>query len=58
FFLVDAKNTTMPMDTGVVLLIDQSHNTHVAYNNMRDVPYQCGIGSLMYTATSTQSNIA
>ena len=58
FHLEDAKATTIPMNTGTVLSTDQSPATHAEFEDMRDVPYQRGIGSLMYAATSTRPDIA
>jgi len=58
FHLEDVKATTIPMNTGTVLSTDQSPATHTEFNDMHNVPYQHGIGSLMYAATSTRPDIA
>jgi hypothetical protein len=46
------------MDVSATLSTDQSPATHEAFEDMKDVPYQCAIGSLMYAATSTRPDIA
>jgi hypothetical protein len=45
------------MDTGVVLSKDQSLAGTKLNEEMKDVPYQQGIGSLMYAATHTRPDI-
>jgi hypothetical protein len=54
----DAKSAQTPMNPGTVLSIDQSPSTHAEYEDMKDIPYQQGIGSLMYAAVSTRPDIA
>jgi hypothetical protein len=58
FNLQDAKPTSIPMTAGAILSTDQSPSMHSKTQDMEKVPYQHGIGSLMYAATSTHSNIA
>jgi hypothetical protein len=58
FRLAEAKAATTPMDPGATLSIEQSPATHAEYERMQDVPYQRGIGSLMYAATSTRPDIS
>jgi hypothetical protein len=58
FRLTDAKSAQTPMDVGTVLSVDQSPLTHLEHEAMKDVPYQRGVGSLMYAATSTRPDIA
>jgi hypothetical protein len=58
FCLEDAKSTQTPMEPGVTLSTDQSPATHAELEDMKDVPYQRAIGSLMYAATSTRPDIA
>jgi hypothetical protein len=57
FRLEDAKDVHTPMDTGAVLSTDQSSATDAQFKDMKDVPYQRAIGSLMYAATSTRPDI-
>jgi hypothetical protein len=40
-----------------MLTVEQSPDTHAALADMQDIPYQCGIGLLMYAVTSTRPNI-
>jgi hypothetical protein len=56
--LQDAKSTPIPMNAGAILSTDQSPSTRNEINEMGDIPYQRGIGSLMYAATSTCPDIA
>jgi hypothetical protein len=58
FNLTDAKAVPMPMEVGCVLSTEQSPSTLTELTAMQNVPYQWGIGSLMYVATSTQPDIA
>jgi hypothetical protein len=58
FRLQNAKTTTIPMNAGAILSTDQLPSTNDEINEMGDVPYQRGIGSLMYTTTSTCPDIA
>jgi len=58
FQLTDAKTAQTPMDVSTILSDSQSPATHTQLEDMRDVPYQRGIGSLMYAATSTRPDIA
>jgi hypothetical protein len=58
FYLTDSKSAVIPMEVGTVLSIDQCPDTHAGLAEMHDVPYQRGIGSLMYAATSTRPDIA
>jgi hypothetical protein len=53
FNLQDAKAAYIPMTAGAILSTDQSPSTHAEEQEMEEVPYQRGIGSLMYAATST-----
>jgi hypothetical protein len=46
------------MNAGAILSMDQSPSMNDEINEMGDVPYQRGIGSLMYAATSTRPDIA
>jgi hypothetical protein len=46
------------MNAGIILSTDQSPSTNDEINEIGDVPYQRGIGSLMYAATSTRPDIA
>jgi len=46
------------MNVGAILSSEQSPSTHEETADMQDVPYQRGIGSLMYAATSTRPDIA
>jgi hypothetical protein len=46
------------MNAGAILSTDQSPSTSDEINEVGDIPYQRGIGSLMYTTTSTCPNIA
>jgi hypothetical protein len=46
------------MNADAILSMDQSPSTNDEINEMGDVPYQRGIGSLMYAATSTHPDIA
>jgi hypothetical protein len=46
------------MEPALSLSTEQSPATHTQIADMRDVPYQQAIGSLMYVATSTQPDIA
>jgi hypothetical protein len=57
FNLQDTKPTSIPMTAGAILSIDQSPSTHSKMQDMEKVPYQCGIGSLIYAATSTCPDI-
>jgi hypothetical protein len=57
FRLQDAKPTPIPMNAGAILSMDQSPSTSEETNEMGDIPYQRGIGSLMYAATSTRPDI-
>jgi hypothetical protein len=45
------------MNAGAILSTDQSPSTSDETNEMGDIPYQRGIGSLMYTTTSTRPDI-
>jgi hypothetical protein len=45
------------MNVGTILSTDQSPSTSDETNEMGDIPYQRGIGSLMYAATSTCPDI-
>jgi hypothetical protein len=58
FHLQDAKSASIPMNVGTILSSEQSPSTHEETADMQDVPYQRGIGSLMYAATSTRPDIA
>ena len=58
FRLQDAKSVLIPMTAGAILSTDQSPSTHDEALDMEDIPYQRGIGSLMYAATSTRPDIA
>jgi hypothetical protein len=58
FCLQDAKPTAIPMNAGTILSTDQLPSTSEETNEMGDVPYQRGIGSLMYATTSTCPDIA
>jgi hypothetical protein len=58
FNLQDAKPTSIPMAAGAILSTDQSPSTHSEMQDMEKVPYQRGIGSIMYAATSTCPDIA
>jgi hypothetical protein len=58
FRLVDAKPASIPMHVGALLSSDQSPSTHEETSEMAEIPYQRGIGSLMYAATSTRPDIA
>jgi hypothetical protein len=58
FNLQDAKPTYIPITAGASLSTDQSPSTHSETQDMEKVPYQHGIGSLMYAATSTHPDIA
>jgi hypothetical protein len=58
FRLQDTKSTLIPMNTGAILSTDQSPSTNDEINEIGDIPYQRGIGSLMYAATSTRPDIA
>jgi hypothetical protein len=58
FHLQDAKSTPIPMNAGTILSTDQSPSTSNKTNEMGDIPYQRGIGLLMYTTTSTHPDIA
>jgi hypothetical protein len=46
------------MNTGAILSMDQSPSTSDETNEIADIPYQRGIRSLMYAATSTCPDIA
>jgi len=46
------------MDVGTILSDSQSPATHAQLEDMRDIPYQRAIGSLMYAAMSTRPDIA
>jgi hypothetical protein len=46
------------MNAGAILSMDQSPSTSDETNEMGDIPYQRGIGSLMYATTSTCPDIA
>jgi hypothetical protein len=56
FNLTDAKSTTIPMDVGTILSTEHSPSTLKDHADMRDIPYQRAVGSLMYAAT-THPNI-
>jgi hypothetical protein len=58
FSLGEAKSAQTPMEPGTMLSVDQSPATFSEQDAMRNVPYQCAIGSLMYAATSTRPDIA
>jgi hypothetical protein len=58
FRLQDTKTTPIPMNAGAILSTDQSPSTSDETNEMGEIPYQRGIGSLMYAATSTRPDIA
>jgi hypothetical protein len=58
FHMEDAKPEYMPMKPSTILSTDQSPSTHAELKDMKDVPYQRAIGSLMYAAVSTRPNIA
>ena len=58
FRLSEAKAATTPMDPGAVFSVDQSAATLAEYEEMRDIPYQRAVGSLMYAATSTRPDIS
>jgi hypothetical protein len=58
FCLQDAKSTPIPMNGGTILSMDQSPSTSDEINEMGEIPYQRGIGSLMYATTSTRPDIA
>ena len=58
FQMQDAKSAQTPMNPGTVLSIDQCPSTHAECEDMKDVPYQQAIGSLMYAAVSTRPDIA
>jgi hypothetical protein len=58
FRLQDTKYTPIPMNTGAILSTDQLPSTSDEINEMGDIPYQRGIGLLMYAATSTRPDIA
>jgi hypothetical protein len=57
FHLQDAKSTPIPMNAGTILSTDQSPSTSNEINEIGDIPYQRGIGSLMYATTSTHPDI-
>jgi hypothetical protein len=46
------------MNAGTILSTDQLPSTSDETNEMGDIPYQRGIGSLMYATTSTHPDIA
>jgi hypothetical protein len=46
------------MNAGTILSVDQLPSTSDKTNEMGDIPYQRGIRSLMYAATSTRPDIA
>lgn len=56
--LEDAKPLITPMDPGSVLSITQSPSTPRQFNDMKNVPFQEAIGSLMYAALGTRPDIA
>jgi len=58
FHMGDAKNMQTPMEPSLTLSVDQGPVTITEIHDMRDVPYQRAIGSLMYAATSTHPDIA
>jgi hypothetical protein len=58
FCLQDAKTTPISTNTGTVLSMDQLSSTSDETNKIGDIPYQRGIGPLIYTTTSTHHNIA
>jgi hypothetical protein len=58
FHLQDVKSTSIPMNVGTSLSLEQSPSMHEETEDMQDIPYQQGIGSLMYAATSTHPDIA
>ena len=58
FHMEDAKPAQTPMNSGSILSIDQCPSTHAECEDMKDVPYQKAIGSLMYAAVSTRPDIA
>jgi len=58
FHLEDAKAAQTPMELGIILSMDQSPATHAELEAMKDVLYQRAIGSLMYAATSTHTDLA
>jgi hypothetical protein len=57
FRLQDAKTTPILMNAGAILSMDQLPSTSDETNEMGDIPYQRGIGLLMYAATSTHPDI-
>jgi hypothetical protein len=57
FCLQDAKSTPIPINAGTILSMDQLPSTSEETDEMGDIPYQRGIGSLMYATTSTHPDI-
>ena len=53
-----AKPVTTPLQPGERLTRDQAPTTPRQYEQMRNVPYQEGVGSLMYLAQGTRPDIA
>jgi len=58
FNLTNANTAATPMDMGAALSDSHSPSTHAQAEAMENVPYQRGIGLLMYAATSTRPDIA
>jgi hypothetical protein len=58
FHMQEAKPEYVPMKPSTILSTDQSPSTHAELEEMKDVPYQRAIGSLMYAAVSTRPDIA
>jgi hypothetical protein len=58
FHMQDAKPEYVPMKPGTILSTDQSPSSQTELEDMKDIPYQRAIGSLMYAAVSTRPDIA
>ena len=58
FYIEDAKPSYTLMNTGTMLLKEQSPSTDNQKRDMDNIPYQPAIGLLMYAAISTCLDIA
>lgn len=57
FNMSDCKLIEMPMDLGTRLLKETALKPHKEIENMKEIPYQSAVGSLMYIMLGTRPDI-